>query len=140
MQTTASNKQVIYISPLQATNKKILPPSKTIKKTLSPSKTIKKTLSLPVTKLSDLNNEELYSLHLSDPNNEELYPLHQVYPNNRSGKGADPFLWLFPDPELLLDQYVPYLLQLYSEQSDKIKNDQEIMQFFNNDDSEIIIN
>ena len=40
MQTTASNKQVIYISPLQATNKKILSP--------------------PVTKLSDPNNEELY--------------------------------------------------------------------------------
>jgi hypothetical protein len=117
MLTVASNKQVIYISSLQATNKKILSPLKTIKKILSP----------PVTKLSD-------------PNNKELYPLHQVYPNNRSGKGADPFLWLFPNPELLLDQYVPYVLQLYSEQSDKIKNDQEIMQFFNNDYSEININ
>jgi hypothetical protein len=110
MQRPASNKQVIHISPPL------------------------------VKKLSNPNNEELYPLYLSVPNNEELYPLHQLYPNNRSGKGADPFLWLFPDPELLLDQYVPYLLQLYSEQSDKIKNDQEIMQFFNNDDSEININ
>jgi hypothetical protein len=87
------------------------------------------------------NNEMTYPLHQlypnnssgqgTDPfdNNEMTYPLHQLYPNNRSGLGADPFLWLFPDPEPLLDQYVPYLLQLYSEEKD-----QKIMKFFNNDE------
>jgi hypothetical protein len=76
-------------------------------------------------------NNELHQLY---PNNEVIYPLHQLYSNNSSGsgKGADPFLWLFPDPELLLDQYVPYLLHLYSQQTKQIIDE---MQFINNDDS-----
>ena len=94
----------------------------------SPSTTIKK---IPLaTKLSKTNNisksnifsndKASYPLHQLYPNNKVSYPLHQLYSNNRSAVRADPFLWLFPDSDLLLDQYVPYLLQLYSQQSNRL--------------------
>jgi hypothetical protein len=165
MQTTTSNNQVIYIfgnnkiiPPLSRIYSLTTKLSTPIKKISSTNKKITSQLMLPpplppppqspplslqvinnvLEKDHFSNNKELYPLHQLCPNNEELYPLHQLCPNNRSGLGADPFLWLFPDSELLLDMYVPYLLHLYSQRK-KIKTDQEGMQFFNNDDSFNII-
>jgi hypothetical protein len=148
MQTSASKKQVIYIF---GNNNLMLPLSQIYPPATKLSTPIKKIIYPPATKLSKTNNisepklfannEISYPLHQLCPNNEEIYPLHQLYPNNRSGVGADPFLWLFPDPERLLDQYVPYLLQLYSQQTkqskhifDDIETDKEVMKFFNNND------
>ena len=144
MQTTAINKQIIYrlgdkdfrypLSQIyssatetkaSATIKKIPSVSATIKKIQSSSATIKK---IPSSKLfTTNNNKELYPLHHNIPGSESdpllwLFITNnndQLYFNNSLESRSDPFLWLFPDPDPLLDGYVPYLLQLYSQQTEQ---------------------
>jgi hypothetical protein len=163
MQTTTSNNQVIYIfgnnEPSYPLSQRYLTATQLYK-----SNNISGSVTVPCDnnehQLYPLH--QLYSNNRSgsvavkyDNNEHQLYPLHQLYsnnrsgsvavkydnnehqlyPNNRSSTGSDPFIWFFPDPDQLLDQYVPHLLQLYSQESDKIKTEQEVMNFFNNDDS-----
>jgi hypothetical protein len=94
--TQSASATIKKIQSASATNKKIQSASATIKKIQSSSATNKNT---PSSKLFITNNND------------------QLYLNNSLGSRSDPFLWLFPDPDLLLDGYVPYLLQLYSQQS-----------------------
>ena len=113
------------IQSVSATIKKIPSVSATIKKIQSSSATIKK---IPSSKLfTTNNNKELYPLHHNIPGSESdpllwLFITNnndQLYFNNSLESRSDPFLWLFPDPDPLLDGYVPYLLQLYSQQTEQ---------------------
>jgi hypothetical protein len=137
MQTTTSNNQVIYIfgnnEPSYPLSQRYLTATQLYK-----SNNISGSVTVPC----DNNEHQLYPLHQLYSNNRSGSVAvkydnneHQLYPNNRSSTGSDPFIWFFPDPDQLLDQYVPHLLQLYSQESDKIKTEQEVMNFFNNDDS-----